>query len=110
MVPASASQQFRPYLDALVEAKADLPVLDGAFTKPEGFLAGDKGRTYEQVLESTVLDAAKLSQGAAVVTRVWIIDDIYNTGNTVGAIATRLKEHLPALAEIVVVCPLYVPL
>jgi predicted amidophosphoribosyltransferase len=44
------------------------------------------------------------------VTRIWIINDIYNTGNTVGAMTTRLKEHLLALDEIVVVCPLYVPL
>jgi predicted amidophosphoribosyltransferase len=110
VVPASASQQFKPYLDALIEAKADLPVLNGAFTKPAGFQAGDKGRTYEQVLENTTLDATKLPAAAATVTRVWIIDDIYNTGNTVGAMATRLKEHMPALAEIIVVCPLYVPM
>ncbi|QDU41710.1 hypothetical protein Mal52_01630 [Symmachiella dynata] len=110
VVPASASRQFEPYLDALVEANADIPVLDGAFTKPEGFRAGDKGRTYEQVLASTVFDAAKLPEGATAVTSIWIIDDIYNTGNTVGAMTTRLKEHLLALREIVVVCPLYVPL
>jgi predicted amidophosphoribosyltransferase len=110
VVPASAPRQFKPYLDALLGAKADLPVLNGAFTKPEGFQAGDKGRTYEQVLLSTALDAAKLPEGAAAVTRIWIIDDIYNTGNTVGAMTTRLKEHLLALDEIVVVCPLYVPL
>ena len=36
--------------------------------------------------------------------RIWIIDDIYNTGNTAGSMASRLKEHLPALEEIVVVC------
>ncbi len=110
VVPASASRQFQPYLDALVEARADLPVLDGAFTKPEGFQAGDKGRTYDQVLESTELNSTKMPEGAADVTRIWIIDDIYNTGNTVGAMATRLKEHIPSLVEIVVVCPLYVPL
>jgi hypothetical protein len=110
VVPASGSRQFGPYLDALVAAKADLPVLDGAFTKPKGFQAGDKGRTYEQVLENTTFDATKLPAVAAGVTRVWIIDDIYNTGNTAGAVATRLKGHLPTLEEIVLVCPLYVPL
>ena len=109
-MPASASRQFEPYLDALVEANADISVLDGAFTKPQGFRAGDEGRSYEQVLESTVLDAAKLPEGAATVTSMWIIDDIYNTGNTVGAMTTRLKEHVLALEELVVVCPLYVPL
>jgi predicted amidophosphoribosyltransferase len=110
VVPASASRQFEPYLDALKEAKPDLPVLDGAFAKPDGFHAGDTGRTAEQVLEATVFDATKLPEGAAHVTRIWIIDDIYNTGNTVGTMAARLKQHLPALEEIVVVCPLYVPL
>ena len=39
VVPASASRQFKPYLDALLGAKADLPVLNGAFTKPDGFQA-----------------------------------------------------------------------
>ena len=104
------ARQILPYLDALVEANADISVLDGAFTKPQGFRAGDEGRSYEQVLESTVLDAAKLPEGAATVTSMWIIDDIYNTGNTVGAMTTRLKEHVLALEELVVVCPLYVPL
>jgi len=110
VVPASASKQYKPYLDALLEAKADLPVLNGAFAKPDGFQAGDTGRTYEQVLAATEFDAGKLPDGVAALTRVWIIDDIYNTGNTAGAMATRLKEHLPALEQIVVACPLYVPL
>lgn len=109
VVPASLSRQFQPYLDALVEAKADIFVLDGAFTKPEGFRAGDNGRTYEQLLENITLDATKLPEEASALKRIWIIDDIYNTGNTVGAMATHLKGHLPSLSEIVVVCPLFIP-
>jgi hypothetical protein len=110
VVPASASRQFQPYLDALVQTKAGLQVLDGAFAKPAGFQAGDNGRTYEQVLEKTAFDGTKLPAGVDTITRIWIIDDIYNTGNTVGAMATRLKPTMPALQEIVIVCPLYVPL
>ena len=42
--------------------------------------------------------------------RLWIIDDILNTGNTIGAMVARLDGHIPAIKEIFVVCPLYVPL
>ena len=110
LVPASASRQYQPYLDELLTTKPDLPLADGVFSKPAGFQAGDKGRTYEQVLDSTVIDTTKLPAAAATAKRLWIIDDIYNTGSTVGAMLTRLEGHLPALEEVFVVSPLYVPL
>ena len=45
LVPASASKQYQPFLDALVTAKPGLPVAEGVFSKPDEFKAGDKGRT-----------------------------------------------------------------
>lgn len=110
IVPASASRQFQPYLEALTTAKPDLLVIDGAFTKPNGFAAGDTGRTYEQVLANTTLDTTKLPAIVTTASRIWIIDDIYNTGNTVGAMVTRLRPHLLANVELIVACPLYVPM
>jgi predicted amidophosphoribosyltransferase len=105
VVPPSDSKQFQPYLEAIVAASPTLPVVD-AFTKPVGFRAGDTGRTYEELLQALTCDANKLP---AVAHRIWIIDDIFNTGNTVGAMTTLLRNQLPQLEHIVVACPLYIP-
>jgi hypothetical protein len=109
LMPASASRLFDPYLTALRELKPELVVVDGLFGKAPGFEAGVNGQTYEQVLAGTILNTA-VPPAVSAATHVLIIDDIYNTGNTAGAMITRVRASMAAQPQVTIACVLYVPL
>jgi hypoxanthine phosphoribosyltransferase len=108
LVPASGSRLFDPYLNRLREVRPDLVVVDNLFAKSEGYKAGVESQKFEVVLAAITLTADPPSSvsGAG---RILILDDIYNTGNTAGAMITRIQPFMAVLPKVIVACALYVP-
>jgi len=109
LVPPSGSRLFDPYLNKLREVSPDLVVVDGLFAKAEGYAAGVDGQKFDDVLAAITL-TAELPQSVAGAGHVLILDDIYNTGNTAGAMITRVRPSMAAQPQVVVACVLSVPL
>jgi hypoxanthine phosphoribosyltransferase len=109
LLPASGTRLFAPYLDKLREMKPELVVVDGLFQKAAGFEAGKNGQTFDDVVAGIVLTGA-VPKPVADATRVLILDDIFNSGNTAGAMIARVRPSMAGQPQVAIACPLYVPL
>ena len=110
LVPASGSRLYDPFLTRLREARPELLVVDGLFAKEPGFEAGIDGQPFDEVLQNLTLIQDELPQSLIEATRILIIDDIFNTGNTAWAMIARVRPSMPAQPQVIVAFPLYVPL
>ncbi len=109
LVPPSGSRLFDPYLKGLRLKSPDLVVVDGLFAKAEGYAAGVNRQKFDDVLAAYTL-TGEPPQSIAAANRVLILDDIFNTGNTAGAMISRLQTHMATQPQWIVACVLYVPL
>jgi hypothetical protein len=106
LLPPSESRLFAPYVEALKKLRPELEVCD-LFAKGPGYSAGAGGQPFTKVVEQITL-SQEPPETVRNAKRLLIPDDVYNTGNTTGAMLYHIKPHLQADAVVTIACPLLV--
>ena len=84
-------------------------VVYGLFADAMGSDAEKNDQPFEEVAERVVLTLDPPPRQVHGAARVLILVDLYQTGNTAGAMLRRVRPYLAADPKVVVACPLYVP-